>query len=428
MSKILSDEQIAKLKFVPNAKDDNRCSKHSLGGAKGLYLFIYRPNKDGVSVKRYKIKRFINGKDETLALKDDSGNELTFPKTSASKARSIALAIESEEIINRAQKHSGAFSYYANELFSFDEKILSPLTLSKKKLRYEKFIAPFLANKPVTAVTTPMVIEVLKNAFIKSAKAKKGNGFETAHKVKSIIKQVLDYAMNYGEIKYNPVPLNLTRILGIKNETEHFATLLKDSEIKDFIFALKNAKNSVSKNALFFMMLTPLRGGTLRQLEWSEIKCDEGIMYLDIPAHKMKMKKNFLVALSDRACEILNEQRKMRVNKFIFGIKNSKKDFAFSDATLTRLIEQIGFKGRIVPHGLRAMFSSICNRNFKAHGLGSEIIELCLAHSISSIKGEIAAAYDRDHKLAAQKELFDWYANYLENLESFSIKDKENCA
>ena len=172
------------------------------------------------------------------------------------------------------------------------------------------------------------------------------------------------------------------------------------------------------------MMLTPLRGATLRQLEWSEIKCDEGIMYLEIPAYKMKMKKSFLIALSNKACEILNAQRKLRTNKFIFATENSNKEYAFSDAALSRLIEQIGFKGRIVPHGLRAMFSSICNRHFKSHGQSSDMIELCLAHSISSIKGEIAAAYDRDYKLAAQKELFDWYANYLENLESFSINYK----
>lgn len=151
MPRLLSEEIVAKLKFIPNAKDDNRCSKHPLGDTKGLYLFIYRPNKEGVSIKRYKIKCLINGKDETLPLKDDSGNELTYPKVSVNKARAIALAIESGEIVNRAGKCSGLFSYYAKEFFSFDEKILSPITLSKKKLRYEKFIAPFLANKPVAA-------------------------------------------------------------------------------------------------------------------------------------------------------------------------------------------------------------------------------------------------------------------------------------
>lgn len=100
----------------------------------------------------------------------------------------------------------------------------------------------------------------------------------------------------------------------------------------------------------------------------------------------------------------------------------SKGGYALSDAALSNLLQTIGYKTHQTPHGLRATFSSICNRYQDEHNISTEIIELCLAHTIESIKGSVAAAYDRDPKLRLQKKLFDWYAEFLESLEPIRLE------
>lgn len=136
----------------------------------------------------------------------------------------------------------------------------------------------------------------------------------------------------------------------------------------------------------------------------------------------MKTRRDFQIAISDKAKKILDIQFKLRVNDFVFGLQTSKTDYAFSDMTLSNFLKTIGYKGHQTPHGLRATFSSICAKHQDEHGLSTEIIEMCLAHTIESVKGKVAAAYDRDPKLKLQKKLFDWYANFLENLEPIRLE------
>ena len=231
----------------------------------------------------------------------------------------------------------------------------------------------------------------------------------------------MDLAVFDGEININPSPQNLNKIIIVPSVVHHPA-LIDENDIKQFIIDLNNARPSISKNALMFMMLTPLRTSTIRQLTWDDIKEKNEIMYLHIPAKKMKMRKDVQIALGDKAKALLDIQFKLRVNNFVFGSATSKGDYAFSDNTLNALLQTIGYKTHQTPHGLRATFSSICNRYQDEHEIGSEIIELCLAHTIESIKGSVAAAYDRDPKLRLQKKLFDWYANFLENLEPIKLE------
>lgn len=188
MIRCLSDREIARLSYAPNTSSSNKYSKYLLGGATGLYLYIYKPNKQGISVKKYKVKRKLNGKEVLYPLLSDSGKELRYPNTLPNEARSIALAIESGIQENRAAKDGGLFSYYANELFKMDEKMLSQVTIDKKKIRFDRFIAPYLNKEPVKSITTPAIIKVIRNAYNESRKTSNkpnATGYETANREKS---------------------------------------------------------------------------------------------------------------------------------------------------------------------------------------------------------------------------------------------------
>ena len=197
MVRCLDDREIAKLTYEPNALATNKYSKYFIGGAVGLYLFVYKPNKQGVSLKKYKIKRKSEGKDVVYPLLSDSGKDLLYPSTSPSEARSIALAIQAGLQENRAAKDGGLFSYYADELFKMDEKTLSKVTIDKKRIRFDRFIAPYLNKEPVKSITTPAIIKVIRNAYDESRRTSNkpnATGYETANRVKIINKA--DYGLS----------------------------------------------------------------------------------------------------------------------------------------------------------------------------------------------------------------------------------------
>lgn len=129
----------------------------------------------------------------------------------------------------------------------------------------------------------------------------------------------MDLAIFDGEINVNPSSQNLNKIIVAPNVIHHPA-LTDENDIKQFISDLNDARPSVSKSALVFMMLTPLRTSTIRQLTWDDVKEKNGLMYLHIPAHKMKMRKDVQIALGNKAKELLDIQFKNRFNNFIFGL------------------------------------------------------------------------------------------------------------
>ena len=81
-----------------------------------------------------------------------------------------------------------------------------------------------------------------------------------------------------------------------------------------------------------------------------------------------------------------------------------------SDVTLGKALRTtIGYSNnRIVPHGFRAMFSTIANEK---SDFSSEVIEVQLAHKIGS---RVSQAYNRALYLDQRKELVQWWGEWLD--------------
>ena len=94
-------------------------------------------------------------------------------------------------------------------------------------------------------------------------------------------------------------------------------------------------------------------------------------------------------------------QRSQAIRRFCF-----KTDGFISDATISRIIERMGYKGRVTPHGFRALASSILNEQ----GFNPDAIERQLAHIENN---KIRAAYNRADYLTERKEFMQWYGNFL---------------
>ena len=133
------------------------------------------------------------------------------------------------------------------------------------------------------------------------------------------------------------------------------------------------------------LVLTFVRPGELRHIEWSEVNLDDATW--EIPAEKMKMKKPHIVPLSRQAVEVLRSIfRVTEDNIYVFpGARG--RDRPISDATINAALQRMGYntKKDITAHGFRAMARTILHERLK---FSPEVIEHQLAHAVPDALGE----------------------------------------
>ena len=174
------------------------------------------------------------------------------------------------------------------------------------------------------------------------------------------------------------------------------------AEIPTFFQRLERYPNRKTALALRLLILTLTRSGEVRLGQWAELHGDQW----HIPAERMKMGIAHMVPLSDWALATLDELRALnRYNSpyFITGNRNQP----LSDTTLSLAMKRMGYGGRAVPHGFRAMGSSILNESGQWN---PDAIERQLAHREGN---QVRAAYNRAEYLEERQRMMQWYADYL---------------
>lgn len=228
----------------------------------------------------------------------------------------------------------------------------------------------------------------------------------TAKKLLNLLKRIYSYAcmLDYTD-NHILFPIKLDMIVRYK-PVENYPTLTKNDDL-EYLFTLIQKARPITKYALIFNALTALRPGNVRLLKWEYINDD----VLEIPAEQMKRKKPFYLPLSTQAKRVLEIMKTMKNSDYVF-YSEKKPNQGISDNTMRSFLRKNGVANdEFTPHGFRAMFSTIANDN----NYSSEIIELCLAHTVGGVRG----VYDRSHKLEAKRELMQWWGDYL---EKFIIK------
>ena len=104
--------------------------------------------------------------------------------------------------------------------------------------------------------------------------------------------------------------------------------------------------------------------------------------------------------------ELLHEQHGQTGHTAYLFPSRTKAAGFISDATLTRIIERIGYKGIATPHGFRSLASSVLNEQ----GYNPDAIERQLAHIDEN---RIRAAYNRADYMAERTEMMQWYSDFL---------------
>lgn len=100
--------------------------------------------------------------------------------------------------------------------------------------------------------------------------------------------------------------------------------------------------------------------GELRQAEWSGFNFET--KEWRIPAHKMKMREQHIVPLSDQAIQILNELKPLTGrSRYVFpSVRTPQRPM--SNNTVNGALRRLGYtKDEMTAHGFRSMACTILN-------------------------------------------------------------------
>lgn len=289
------------------------------------------------------------------------------------------------------------FSTVAANWFQLKSKSVTPDYAKDIWRSLEKYVFPAIGNIPVQQIKARTLVEALEPIKARGA-------LETVHRLVQRINEIMVYAINTVLIDANPAS-------GIgmafeKPKKQNMPTL-RPEELPKLMRSLVMSNLSVPTRCLIeWQLLTLVRPSEASGARWVEVDFDKNLW--TIPAERMKAKREHIVPLSPQALEILEVMKPISAHReHVFPSRNDPKQ-PMNSQTANAALKRIGYGGKLVAHGLRAIASTAMNEA----GLNSDVIEAVLAHIE---KNEVRRAYNRSTYLEKRKELMSWWGNFIVN-------------
>ncbi len=371
---------------------------YKLKDGDGLFLLIH--SNGG---KYWRFRYFFAGKEKMLALG-------TYPEISLLDARDKRFAARKllangeDPSANKKQKKRQAefnagnsFQSVAKEWFETNKSKWTPEHAERLWRRLELHMMPEIGDRPISEIKSLDLLDALR-------KVEKRGTTETSHRLLQTIGVIFRYAVLTGRIQYNPT-IDLKGAL-TPHRTESHPTI-QAKGIPDFFVQLeKVATSGQNKLAIRLLMLTFVRQGELRQAKWEDV--DFEAKEWRLPAHTTKMRDLHIVPLAKQTLAILEELKLLTGwGELLFPSQQRRRHAMMSENTINHVLRKMGYKGKLVGHGFRALAFTTLNE----HGFRADVIERQLAHSE---RNKVRAAYNRAEYLPERRQMMQWWANHLD--------------
>lgn len=375
----------------------------------GLYLLV-KPNGS----KLWRFKFYFDGKEKSLSFgsypeitlkrarekRDDArtliaegvnpSDHRKAVQLSLENARADTLEVMSREWLLHKAKQKG-------NLGGFAEIYVSDLLK-----RLSKNLFPYLGARPLTAITPPEILKVIRRIEARGAR-------ETAHRLLQTLGQIFRYAIASGRAVNDPT-VSLKGALA-PVEKGHRAAIVKPEEVVALLRALHGYEGSeIVRCALKLTPLFFVRPGELRKAEWSEIDFENEQWV--VPAIRMKIKtQDHIVPLSKQALEILRELHALTGQRqHLFPSPRSWLK-PMSNNTVNAALRRMGYTAdQMCAHGFRAMARTILDEVLHFR---TEYVEHQLAHAVRDANGR---AYNRTSHLPERRIMMQAWADYLDEI------------
>lgn len=273
-----------------------------------------------------------------------------------------------------------------------------PEHAQRNKRRLERDAFPSLGKLAARDITPPVLLATLR-------KIEERGHIETAHRVKTLVGQVIRYAINTHRADRDPTPDLRDSMQPAKNR--HHAAITDPAEVPALIRAMHGYSGQpVTVAALKLAPLVFVRPGELRKAEWAAFD-------LDAAEWSFQPSKNaapLIVPLPRQAVEILSDLHGLTGRgRYVFpGARDAQRPM--SSSTIKGALDSIGYKKKMTAHGFRAMARTILAERLN---YPPEYIEQQLAHAVKDSNGR---AYNRTQHLDQRREMLQSWADYLDAL------------
>ena len=386
---------------IKAAKPSDTGKKAKLFDGGGLYLEV-----TPAGGKVFRLKYRFAGKEKTLTIGKYPAFSLVEARQAAENARRLLVSGQDPSEAKQQEKRErqaaalNTFEAIARRWHS-DNLIRWKENHAARVLRYfETDVFPVIGEMPIQEIRVSDIKTVLDGVMTRGVN-------NTTEKIREWTGSIFDYAVMLEVVETNPA-YSLRKYIPAK-QTDHRPALPRE-ELTEFFRRLILAEiEPQNRIALILNMLTFLRSTELRGGQWNEIDFDAAMW--TVPAQRMKHEKTapkppHAVPLADWTLELLAELKEITGNTPFLFPSRTKTDGFISDATISRIIERMGYKGRVTPHGFRSLASSVLNEQ----GFNPDAIERQLAHIENN---KIRAAYNRADYLNERKEFMQWYSDFL---------------
>jgi integrase len=364
----------------------------------GLYLQV-----SGQNAKSWLLRYSLRGKAREMGLGSLRKVSLAEARRKAADCHKL-LDGHVDPIEHRKVARTAAVLASAKTI-AFKEAAARYIAMRSKGLKNTKHAAqwgttiatyaePILGTLPVRDITVGLVHRVLEPIW--SAKP------ETAGRVRGRIEKILGWAKvnNYREGE-NPARWrdNLDQLLPKLSEVRKVKhhPALPYAELPAFMERLREEKGAAAR-ALEFTILTAARTEEVILARPSEI--NERDRLWTAPAEHMKLKREHLVPLCDRAVQLLDGASE----RYLFP-SPSHPDKHLSNMAMLMVLDRVGY-GHVTVHGFRSTFKDWTRDRTRFENYVSEA---ALAHASGD---KIEAAYARSAVLDKRRKLMEAWAAY----------------
>ncbi|EJX4679307.1 tyrosine-type recombinase/integrase [Salmonella enterica] len=374
--------------------------EYTLQDGNGLYLLI-KPN--GSKIWRFRYTRPGDG--QRVLLSFGSLDEVTLADARKRREEYRALLAKGTDPQTHQKQQSEAELMRRNNTFRkvaadwYEMKKsqnLAPNTIKDIWRSLEKYVFPDVGDTPVNELTARQFVTLLEP--IKA----RGN-LETLKRVLQRINEVMDYAANSGLTEFNTAA-NVRKAFPTPVKV-HMPTI-RPEQLPELMSAVSVASIERQTRLLIeWQLLTVTRPAEAAEARWSEI--DLTASTWTIPAGRMKMRREHVIPLSSQALAVLEAMKPISAHReYVFpGYKNPM--MPMNSQTVNVALKRMGFKGVLVSHGMRAIFSTAANEE----GFEPDVIEAALAHVDTN---DVRRAYNRSTYFEKRIVLMRWWGEFVE--------------
>jgi integrase len=394
-----------------NAKP--RDTAYKITDSHGLFLHVL---PTGLRVWRWRFR--IDGSEQTMTL----GRYPELSLTNARLERAAADKIRRSGVDPRQDRQKVIQSHADAEAATFKAVALrwhaqrqdrwTAIHATNIKTGLERDVFPNIGDKPVSNVTSKMVMSILEPIEARGA-------VDRAHRLRQHLSAIFQFAIALDLAEHDPAAKLKGALKPKVNGRQPALRTIEDARAL-LLAAEKEPGHPLTKLASRLLALTAVRSSSLRHAEPHEFELDANVPIWRIPASKMKLSKaekqseafEFIVPLGPQAVEVVKLALKLTEGgKYVFPNARFANKPMSENAISTMYRRLPKFSSRHVPHGWRATFSTVMNERAQELERAGDraIIDLMLAHKPSGVE----ALYNRASFMPRRRQIAEEWAELL---------------